>query len=85
MAGVDQLRQLSRSPIVVAPMAGGPSTVELVLAAAEAGVLGTLAGGYKSAQAMHDEIVAVKTAHVAFGVNVFVPGQPTEDPNGLGR
>ncbi len=66
-------------------MAGGPSTVELVLAAAEAGVLGMLAGGYKSAQAMHDEIIAVKAAQVAFGVNVFVPGQPTDDPDGLGR
>jgi nitronate monooxygenase len=81
----DHLRQLSRFPIVVAPMAGGPSTVELVLAAADAGVLGTLAGGYKSAQAMHDEIAAVKARRIAFGVNVFVPGQPTNDPAGLGR
>jgi nitronate monooxygenase len=64
-------------------MAGGPTTIELVLAAAEAGVVGTLAGGYKSAQAMQDEISAVRARGVAFGVNLFVPGQPTEDPPAL--
>ena len=33
---------------VVAPMAGGPSTAELVIAAAGAGALGFLAAGYKT-------------------------------------
>ncbi len=65
-------------------MAGGPSTVELVVAAAEAGALGFLAGGYKTAAGLADEMAAVAAAGVdAFGVNVFVPGAPTADPGGL--
>ena len=31
------LRELLRRPVVVAPMAGGPSTASLAIAAAEAG------------------------------------------------
>ena len=67
-------------PIIVAPMAGGPSTPELVIAAADAGAIGFLAGGYQSADALHDQIAAVRSATTgAFGVNVFVPGSPTTD------
>ncbi len=62
-------------------MAGGPSTVALVTAAAAAGALGFLAGGYKTAAQMTGEIEAVRAAGVdAFGVNVFVPGRPTAVP-----
>ena len=62
-------------------MAGGPITVELVVAAAGAGALGFLAGGYKTAAGMAAEMAAVRAAGVdAFGVNVFVPGHPTADP-----
>jgi nitronate monooxygenase len=65
-------------------MAGGPSNVELVVAAAGAGALGFLAGGYKTAAGLADEVAAVAAAGVgAFGVNLFVPGGPTEDPDGL--
>jgi nitronate monooxygenase len=39
---------LVRHPVLVAPMAGGPSTPELVIAAAGAGALGFLAAGYKT-------------------------------------
>ena len=46
------LRELLRRPVVVAPMAGGPSTVALAVAAAEAGVFVFLAVGYKTADAM---------------------------------
>ena len=35
-------------PIVAAPMAGGPTTPELVAAVAEAGALGTIAGAMSS-------------------------------------
>ena len=77
----DELRALLRRPVVVAPMAGGPSTPELVTAAAAAGPLGFLAGGYKTAAAMAAEISAVRAADAAaFGVNVFVPGGPTGEP-----
>ena len=53
------LRELLRRPVVVAPMAGGPTTAALVIAAAEAGALAFLAAGYKSADAMTAEMAAV--------------------------
>ncbi|WP_211273110.1 nitronate monooxygenase, partial [Streptomyces albus] len=46
-------------PVLAAPMAGGPSTPALVTAAARAGGLGFLAGGYKSAQALAGQIHTV--------------------------
>ncbi len=65
-------------------MAGGPSTVDLVVAGAAAGALGFLAGGYKSADRLRHEMAAVRAAGVdAFGVNLFVPGEPTADPEGV--
>jgi nitronate monooxygenase len=65
-------------------MAGGPSTVELVVAAAGAGALGFLAGGYKTSTGLADEMAAVAATGVdAFGVNLFVPGGPTADRAGL--
>lgn len=60
-------------PLVAAPMAGGPSTPALVTAAARAGGLGFLAGGYKTAQALAEQIRSVREQPVAFGVNLFVP------------
>jgi nitronate monooxygenase len=69
-----------RRPVVVAPMAGGPSTPELVVAAAEAGSVGFLAAGYKTPAAMAAEMAAVRAATPeAFGVNLFVPGIPSAD------
>ena len=80
------LSDLLRRPIVVAPMAGGPSTTGLVIAAADAGALGFLAAGYKTPAAMAAEIAAVRAAtSEAFGVNVFVPGTPCADPGALDR
>ena len=43
---------LARCPVVVAPMAGGPSTPGLVTVAAAAGALGFLAAGYRTAAAL---------------------------------
>ncbi len=75
---------LSRNQIVVAPMAGGPSTAGLVIAAARAGALGFLAAGYKTADAMAAEIASVRAATAEpFGVNVFVPGVPYADAGAL--
>ena len=42
-------------PVIAAPMAGGPTTVDMVLAAARAGSMGFLAAGYKTPEAMHAE------------------------------
>jgi nitronate monooxygenase len=80
----ESLRDLSRVPILIAPMGGGPSTPELVVAAAEAGALGILAAGYRSAAATAEEMASVRRAtSAAFGVNVFVPGRPTTDERAL--
>lgn len=74
---------LLRRPLVVAPMAGGPSTVELVTAASAAGALGFLPAGYVSADTMAGNIAAVRAGTgEAFGVNVFVPGDPPAEPPG---
>jgi nitronate monooxygenase len=84
MPPADRLRDLSRLPLVVAPMAGGPSTPALVIAAVEAGALGFLAGGYKTAADMASEIARVRSATSgAFGVNLFVPGHATRQPLAL--
>jgi nitronate monooxygenase len=80
----DRLRQLSQLPIWVSPMAGGPSVPPLVTAAAQAGGLGWLAAGYKTAAAMQAEISTVREAGAgAFGVNLFVPGAPARDQDAL--
>jgi nitronate monooxygenase len=76
----DGLPDLLRRRIVVAPMAGGPTTADLVIAAGRAGALGFLAAGYKTPEAMAVEITAVRAATAEpFGVNVFVPGAPYRD------
>jgi nitronate monooxygenase len=65
-------------------MAGGPSTPALVIAAARAGALGFLAGGYVAAPALAEAMATVRAGtDEAFGVNLFVPGRPTEDPTAL--
>src|ERR1700728_3250612 len=80
MAEDSDLRDLARLPVIAAPMAGGASTVALVTAAAEAGALGFLAGGYKTPGDLRADIEAVRAATTAaFGVNLFVPAQPNRD------
>ena len=51
----EPLAGLIRRPAIVAPMAGGPSTPGLVIAATAAGALAFLAAGYKTAAAMRAE------------------------------
>src|SRR5579862_4091539 len=64
-------------PIVLAPLAGGPSTPELATAVSEAGGLGFLAAGYLTAEAAAERIARVRRlTGRPFGVNVFVPGSP---------
>jgi nitronate monooxygenase len=69
-----------RRPVIVAPMAGGSSTPELVIAAADAGAVGFLAAGYRTPAAVAAEIAAVRAGtRGRFGVNVFVAGIPSTD------
>ena len=73
------LEQL-RHPVVLAPLAGGPSAPALAAAVSEAGGLGFLAAGYRTAEAMDDEIREVRAQTTApFGVNLFVPGRGDVD------
>ncbi|MFF1505948.1 nitronate monooxygenase [Streptomyces sp. NPDC058326] len=75
------LNDLSRYPIVQAPMAGGASCPELVGAVCEAGALGFLAGGYKTAGGLYQEIKQVRgLTGRPFGVNLFLPpgGRPAD-------
>jgi len=68
-------------PIVQAPMAGGPSTPALAAAVAEAGGLGFLAAGYKTPEAVADDIARLRAATDApFGVNIFSAPQ-VQDPD----
>jgi nitronate monooxygenase len=65
-------------PIVLAPLAGGPSTPELTAAVSDAGGLGFLAAGYLTAEALAGRVAATRRLTAEpFGVNVFVPGTPT--------
>jgi NAD(P)H-dependent flavin oxidoreductase YrpB (nitropropane dioxygenase family) len=72
-------------PVLAAPMAGGPGTPALVTAAAGAGSMGFVAGGYKTAQALADEIAAVEAAAVPFGVNLFAPNPVPVDVEAFRR
>ena len=69
------LRELDTG-VVGAPMAGGPTTPELVAAVGDAGGLGFLAGGYLTAAGLAAAIAEVWDASSRpFGVNLFVPEQ----------
>jgi nitronate monooxygenase len=68
-----------RVPIVQAPLAGGASTPELTAAVGRAGAFGFVAAGYRTPDALSDDIRATRElADEPFGVNVFVPGHATE-------
>jgi nitronate monooxygenase len=67
-------------PIVQAPMGGGPSTPALAAAVSEAGGLGFLAAGYRTVDAVREDIRAVRElTRRPFGVNVFAPPGPPGD------
>jgi len=62
-------------PIMLAPLAGGPSTPELAAAVSNAGGLGFLASGYLSAAELAAR--SRRTGELTgrpFGVNLFAPG-----------
>lgn len=66
-------------PLVSAPMAGGPSSPELVAAVANAGGLGMLGAGYYTVDTLENHVNQVKsllnTSDLPFGVNLFAPQQ----------
>src|SRR5919198_874350 len=73
-------------PIIQAPMAGGPSTVELIAAVCEAGGLGFIAAAYTTpAQiAAAAQQVRARTSR-PFGINTFAPVRTAEPPADMSR
>ena len=67
-------------PVVAAPMSGGPTTTALVLAAAEAGSSGSVAGGYQTAAALAEQVAEVRSSTERYGVNLFSPNPEAVDP-----
>ncbi|MEI2778355.1 MAG: nitronate monooxygenase [Tetrasphaera sp.] len=72
-------------PLVAAPMAGGPSTPALVVAAADAGGLGFLAAGYTSPDELAGLIAQVRRRTGLFGVNLFAPNPTAVSANAYAR
>jgi nitronate monooxygenase len=63
-----------RHPIVQAPMAGGPSTPELVAAVSGAGALGSYGGGYLEPAAIRAAVRRIRElTDRPFALNLFVP------------
>ncbi len=61
-------------PVFQAPMAGGPSTPELVAAVSNAGGLGSMGAGYVSADAVREAIRATRAlTSRPFCMNLFAP------------
>lgn len=78
------LTDLCRYPIVQAPMAGGTSSPQLAAAVSEAGGLGFLAAGYKTADGMYNEIKQLRgLTGQPFGVNLFMPQPALADPSAV--
>ncbi len=72
--------ELFETPIVGAPLAGGPSTPALAAAVSEAGGLGFLAAGYKPAAAVADELDEVRRlTQRPIGINLFYPAREEVD------
>ena len=62
-------------------MAGGVSCPQLAAAVSEAGGLGFLAAGYKTPEAMYEEIKQLRgLTGRPFGVNLFMPQPAYADP-----
>ncbi|WP_405581375.1 nitronate monooxygenase [Streptomyces sp. NBC_01190] len=74
------LSSFSAHPVIQAPMAGGASNPQLAAAVGAAGGLGFLAAGYKTSEAMYEEIRQLRDlSSQPFGVNLFMPQPATAD------
>lgn len=81
---VSELLRGSRS-FVAAPMAGGVTTPLLAAGVAAAGGLPFLAAGYRTAEALRAEVVALRSTGRPFGVNLFAPTVVPIDPDAFRR
>lgn len=61
-------------PLILAPMAGGPSSIDLIVAASEAGALGSLAAAYLPAEKIQEEVLKIQSrTRKPFAINLFTP------------
>jgi len=66
-----------RMPLIAAPMAGGPTTPELVAACSAAGALGSFGFAYTQPEEMKKQAARVRAkTERPFGVNLFASPQP---------
>ena len=64
-------------PILLAPMAGGPTTPELVSAVSDAGGFGQFGAAYLSGDAIRDMANQLQSrTNKGFGINLFIPEDP---------
>jgi nitronate monooxygenase len=82
MTQSDLLRDLGIThPLIQAPMAGGPSTPELVAAVSNAGGLGSLGSAYSTPEQITADIQKVRAlTDKPFNVNLFAGGYAPESP-----
>lgn len=70
-------------PLILAPMAGGPSTPDLIAAVSEAGGLGSFGAGYLTPEAIRTAIRDIRArTRRPFAVNLFVPDPSLRAPSG---
>lgn len=76
----------TRLPLVLAPMAGGPTTPALCAAVSAAGGLPFLPGGYLDADSFAAKVDEVdRMIDGPFGVNLFVPDTTVRPDDGTGH
>ncbi|UYL07387.1 nitronate monooxygenase [Bdellovibrio sp. SKB1291214] len=65
---------LFERPLIVAPMAGGPSSAELIAAASNAGALGSIGAAYSSPSAIKEITEKVRSLTAKpIAINLFIP------------
>jgi nitronate monooxygenase len=70
-----------RHPIIQAPLAGGGDTPDLVASVCNAGALGFLGAAYLTAQQIAETCRVVRNMTTRpFGINLFAPQTPLDDP-----
>lgn len=82
MANPLALTRLLGTPLILAPMAGGISTAELLIAASRGGALGFWPAGYRNPEQLADDLSGLRKAGATIGgVNLFVPPSDVEVGN----
>lgn len=71
-------------PLLLAPMAGGPTTAELVSAVSNAGAFGQFGAAYLNGEKIRSSAKEIRTqTNKGFGVNVFIPEETPYTPDDL--